>query len=91
MREADIEKKLVKEVGKIGGKALKLNSSIRGLPDRLVLLPGGKLTFIELKAPGGKPRPLQEKRIADLRELGFHVEVINSVAGIDQYIKGVST
>ena len=51
-------------------------------PDRIVLLPGGKCFFAEMKAPGEKPRKLQGHRIAMLRRLGFHVEVIDDPAQI---------
>ena len=47
------------------------------MPDRLVLMPGGKLCFMELKAPGRKPHPLQVRRIKQLRALGFKVFVVD--------------
>ncbi len=49
-----------------------------GVPDRLVLLPKGKIYFVELKAPGKKLRPLQLKRKEQLESLGFKVYVIDS-------------
>lgn len=76
--EKDIEKKLVKAVKSMGGIAPKLVSpGFDGMPDRLVLLPGGIVAFAELKAPGKKPRPLQLSRHRLLRELGFPVYVID--------------
>ena len=61
MREKVIEQYFVAEVKKLGGIALKLNStSMKGLPDRLILLPNGILFFAELKATGKKARPLQK-------------------------------
>mgnify|MGYP001603998362 CR=1 FL=1 len=55
MRESGIEKRLKKEIEKIGGKALKFVSpGVIGVPDRIVLLPHGKIIFVELKAPGKK-------------------------------------
>lgn len=63
LRECVIEKALVKEAKSRGGMAVKFVSpGFDGVPDRLVLLPGGKCAFVELKAPGKKLRPLQEKR-----------------------------
>ena len=63
MKEAVIESALVKAVRAQGGAAYKLTSqTANGLPDRLVLLPGGKAAFVELKAPGKILRPLQHKR-----------------------------
>lgn len=91
MLETKIEQHLVRKVNAIGGQALKLNTSKRGMPDRLVLLPGGRTVFVELKAPGEKPRPLQLKRIADLKNLGFTVKVIDSMEQVDRFVKGVIT
>ena len=83
MREKQIESKLVIEVKKIGGIAPKLVSpGFDGMPDRLVLIPDGHIAFVELKAPGKKPRPLQLARHRLLRSLGFQVYVIDSVEQI---------
>jgi VRR-NUC domain. len=72
MREKWIEQQLVKAVKDIGGIALKIVSSgLDGMPDRLILLPGRKLAFVEVKAPGKALRPLQEKRKRQLESLGF--------------------
>src|SRR5690606_2325720 len=88
MREASIERKLRREVAKRGGRALKfISPGWSGAPDRLVLLPGGKIIFVELKAPGKKPRPLQLKRHEELRQLGFHVEVIDSPEEVDEFMR----
>lgn len=79
MLEKDIEKKLIKEVNKLGGLALKfLSPGYAGVPDRLILLPYRKIAFIELKAPGKTLRPLQEKRKRQLEELGFLVFCLDS-------------
>ena len=63
-----------------------------GMPDRLVLLPGGRLGFVEVKAPGRKPRAIQEVRHKQFRQLGFKVYVLDSkeqIGGIiDDIIKG---
>lgn len=83
MREKTIESKLKVTVKSMGGIALKLISSgFDGVPDRLVLLPHGKLAFIELKATGKRPRPLQEKRKKQLEALGFSVFCIDRVEQI---------
>ena len=83
MREKQIEKKLAEEAKKNGGIALKFVSpSFDGMPDRLVLIPDGHIAFVELKAPGKKPRPLQLARHRLLRSLGFRVYVIDSVEQI---------
>ena len=78
MREKAIEAKLVQTVKSTGGLAPKFTSpGFDGVPDRLVLLPGGKLAFIELKAPGKVLRPLQVRRKSQLESLGFSVYCID--------------
>lgn len=78
MLEKTIEQKLTVMVKKVGGIAVKFVSpSFAGMPDRLVLLPDGLIAFVELKAPGKRPRPLQESRHRLLRSLGFKVYVID--------------
>ena len=70
-------------VKKMGGMAVKFVSpGLDGVPDRIVLLPGGKVAFVELKAPGKKLRPLQEKRKGQLEGLGFPVYVVDRVEQI---------
>ncbi|NLB46092.1 MAG: VRR-NUC domain-containing protein [Clostridiaceae bacterium] len=83
MREKVIEQQLVKAVKSMGGIAPKLVSpGFDGMPDRLVLLPGGRLAFVELKAPGKSLRPLQEKRKRQLQALGFLVFCVDGVSQI---------
>lgn len=78
MREKTTETKLVKAVRAIGGLAPKFVSpGLDGVPDRLVLLPGGRIAFIELKAEGKTLRPLQVRRKKQLEALGFSVYCID--------------
>lgn len=78
MLEKAIEQKLVKTVKHMGGIALKfISPGFDGMPDRLVLLPKGKIAFVEVKAPNKKPRPLQAARHGMLRRLGFKVYVLD--------------
>lgn len=78
MREKDIEKILIRKVKTRGGLALKfISPNVNGVPDRLVLLPKGKIAFVELKAPRKKMRPLQIKRKNQLESLGFLVYCID--------------
>ncbi len=78
MREKQIEQRLVKAVKAQNGMCPKLVSpGTDGMPDRMVLLPDGKLSFVEVKAPGEKPRPLQIRRHEQLRKLGFRVAVLD--------------
>ena len=90
MKETEIEKKLVRKVKAKGGIAPKFVSpSYAGMPDRLVLLPGGVFAFAELKAPGMKPRPLQVARHRMLRSLGFKVYVIDGTQQIEEVLNGL--
>lgn len=76
MLESKVESHLCKEAKKRGGVALKFVSpGMNGVPDRIVLLPNGKIGFVELKALGEKPRPLQIKRMRGLEKLGFRTYV----------------
>lgn len=78
MRENDVEQKLVQAIRHMGGLAPKFTSpGWAGVPDRLILLPGGRLAFAEAKAPGKTMRPLQVKRKRQLEALGFRVYVID--------------
>jgi hypothetical protein len=85
MREKQIEAALVRQVRAAGGLALKLISpGWAGIPDRLILLTGGRLLFVEVKAPGQKPRPLQLKRAAQLQALGFRVITVAATEAIQE-------
>ena len=82
MRESTIESRLREEAKKRGGMAIKFVSpGLNGVPDRLVLMPYGRVAFIELKAPGKTPRASQLKRKRPLEGLGFRVYVVD---GVDQ-------
>lgn len=59
------------------------------MPDRIILLPQGRIVFVELKAPGKKPRPIQKYRIKELKALGFRVEIIDSIEGINNFVEGI--
>ena len=79
MSEKTTEQKLVKAVKAKGGLAPKFVSpGFDGVPDRIVLLPHGRIAFIELKAKGRKMRPLQVRRKRQLESLGFSVYCIDS-------------
>ena len=92
MREKTIEQHLVKAVKNSGGIAPKLVSpGFDGMPDRLVLLPGGKIGFVEVKAPGKEPRPLQVARHELLRRLGFKVFVLDNPEQIGGILDAIRT
>ena len=78
MDEKTLERKLVQAVKNMGGLCVKFVSpGFDGVPDRIVLLPGGHMAFIELKAPGRKMRPLQIRRKEQFERLGFRVYCID--------------
>lgn len=90
MREKAIERKLVKAVQAAGGIAPKLVSpGFDGMPDRMVLLPYGKMVFVEVKDPGKNPRPLQLARHRLLRRLGFRVYVLDGEDQIDKILREI--
>ncbi len=85
--EKIIERKLRQEVERRGGLCIKLwSNSFTGLPDRLCLLPGGALLFVEVKSTGEKPRKIQELVHRKLRRLGFMVAVLDKETDINQLV-----
>lgn len=83
MQEKYIEQKLVVTVKSMGGMAPKFVSpGIGGMPDRIVLLPMGRIAFVECKATGKKMRPLQNKRKKQLEALGFLVYCLDDIEQI---------
>lgn len=92
MREKDMERKLTEAVKQSGGLALKFVSpGFDGMPDRIVLMPEGKLAFVEVKAMGCKPRPLQEARHGMLRRLGFQVFMLDQPEQIGEIINEIQS
>ena len=90
MREKHIEKDLAARTKAMGGIAPKFTSpGFDGMPDRLVLLPHGRMGFVELKAQGRKPRPLQLARHRLLQRLGFKVYVIDEINQIDSVLEEI--
>lgn len=77
MTEKNLERKLKKEVEKLGGLCLKLvTPGFTGIPDRLILLPGGIVWFVEVKKPGGTYKSRQKIVIPQLKKLGLNVTTI---------------
>jgi hypothetical protein len=83
MREKATEQKLILMIKAAGGIAPKfISPGYDGMPDRIVLLPEGRIAFVEVKVPGKKPRPLQQARHDMLRRLGFKVFVLDDTSQI---------
>ena len=90
MLEKQIEARLKREVEKAGGLALKfISTGTGGVPDRIVLLPGKEVVFVELKGPGKSLSPLQQKRKKQLEMLGFQVYVIDSYQAVRDFLGDV--
>lgn len=86
--EKALERRLVEEVKKMGGFALKNTSQFhRGLPDRTVLLPYHTIAFVELKSEGRKPEPLQVAAMAKLTDMGFRCWVIDDSDKLDYFLE----
>jgi len=86
MLERDVEQALVRRVKALGGTCEKFTSPTkRSVPDRIITLPGGVIIFVEVKAPGKKPTPLQERDHAARRALGCDVRVIDSKEAADAF------
>ncbi|WP_100065004.1 VRR-NUC domain-containing protein [Miniphocaeibacter massiliensis] len=88
MLEKEIERELVVECKKHGGQCLKfITPSMMGVPDRILLFPKGKVGFVEVKRPKEVPRPIQVRRIEQLRNLGFKVFILDNKRDIENIIK----
>ena len=90
MREKQVEQRYSQEAKRVGGMAIKFVSpGMDGMPDRLILLPGARIAFSELKAPGKPLEPLQRKWCKDLLALGHRHYKIDSEADIERFIREV--
>lgn len=89
MKEKDVETYLRNRTKAAGGRAYKwVSPGNVGVPDRIVLLPGGRIIFVETKATGQKPRANQLHVHEELRALGFNVYVADSRQGVDDILAG---
>lgn len=90
MLESRIERALVRGIKRAGGWAIKLVSpGNAGVPDRLVLLPGGLVIFVELKQDTGRLSPLQKEMHTRLRELGMQVRTLYGMDQVHQFVEEV--
>ena len=87
MLESALETFLHKRIRLVGGTTFKLMSTVRGMPDRLVVLPGGKMYLIEMKTPTGEVSPIQRERHQKLADLGVHVYVLNNREAVLSWIR----
>ena len=92
MNEKLLERKLTKAVKQMGGLCLKFVSpGFDGVPDRIILLPGRRIGFAEIKTTGEKPRALQMRRKRQIEKLGFRVFVLDSPDQIERIIDEIQT
>ncbi|KGM18163.1 VRR-NUC domain-containing protein [Corynebacterium auriscanis] len=90
--EQKLEQHLVNEVRKHGGLCWKLTSpGTAGVPDRIIILPGGRIAFIETKAPGQQPRPIQVRRHNQLKQRGAHIYTIDHPNQIPHILHEIQT
>jgi len=86
--EKYLEKKLIEQVRKKGGKAWKwVSPGITGVPDRIVTMPTGRVTFVELKSPGGRQSPRQKVVASELGKLGHPVWVVDSMESLNEFLE----
>ena len=89
--EKAIEAYLVRKVKDLGGVCLKYsNPGVVGYPDRVVLLPGGVVVWVELKSTGKHPEKIQQLRIDQLRDMGHNVAVVDSKDQVDTLLSGMN-
>ena len=92
MRERTVEQALTRAVQAHGGLCWKFTSpGLAGVPDRIIVLPGGHVGFVEVKAPGQKPRPVQHHRLNQLHALGATALVVDHPDQIERALNEIRT
>lgn len=92
MREREIEEYLRIGAKRLGGIAFKFTSpGNAGVPDRLIVMPGNRIYFVELKRPGGKTSQMQKMQINRLKDLGCKAFVIDSKEGVDKFLNDIQS
>lgn len=90
MRESQIEAHLAQRVKALGGLCWKFTSpNLRGVPDRVLLMPEGQTYWIELKAPGQQPNLLQQRRHAELLARNHRILMLDSVEAVDYFLEAI--
>ena len=88
MLERELEKRLVEGVKKLGGKAYKLVSpGSTGVPDRMIIMPGGHVIFVELKTDTGRLTKLQQRQISVIKRMGCNVLVAYGLTGVHEVLE----
>ena len=88
MRESELEKRLKIKIEHIGGLCWKfISPNCAGVPDRIIIIPDGKIIFAELKTDIGVVAPLQQYRIDQLRALGCYARIIRGRKSVDELLE----
>lgn len=88
MKESEIERILVDEVKRLGGRAYKwVSPGNDGVPDRIVILPNTTPIFVELKTDTGRLSPLKKNQIQKLKGLGQQVEIVKGISGLGLFFE----
>lgn len=88
MRESELERILVEEVRKAGGRAYKwISPGNDGVPDRIIFFPDGEVYFVELKTDTGKLSPQQKIQLARLKDLGQRTTVVRGTEGLIRFFR----
>lgn len=86
-KENRVERRLIDGVKALGGITFKFVSPGRaGVPDRVVILPGGTVHFVELKAQGGSASALQQRMLAKLRRMDVTALVLTGADEVERYL-----
>jgi hypothetical protein len=86
MRESKVEARLTAGVKRLGGMSIKIAPVMAGAPDRLILLPGSRMHLVEVKAKGGRLRPIQQVFHDRAAELGIRVEILSGPDQVDVWL-----
>lgn len=90
LSENQLEEKLRKKIKELGGIALKFVSpGCAGVPDRIILMPQGKIYFVEMKSPRGEVNPIQKYVFEKFEEVGFKVHILNSDDAIKNFLEKI--
>jgi hypothetical protein len=89
LRESSIERRLTKEVKALGGVSVKIMPVVAGTPDRLILLPGGRMYLVETKATDGRLRPVQKVWHERAARMGINVVVIGSTKEVVAWLESL--
>lgn len=89
MKESAIEAKLGKIIRDSGGLYFKFVSPGNpGVPDRLILLPGGRIVFVELKTELGRLAAIQKWQISEMQKRGADVRVLKGLDQVKAFVEG---